>query len=149
MAKKDRKEPKRTGETLMVEVVVEVGDDHIAEKDKLNTELTKEILKAEAEKSEYARQKNAELKALRKSQVDNLNTIETGRETIEVECRHEIDEQRLEMLTKRVDTGETLHAFTRALTAEERQTRFGDPPAEEPEQPEEPSDEDTTPNEAA
>jgi hypothetical protein len=118
------------------EIVVEVATGDIEKKDKINTELTKEILKSQAEKSEWNREKNAELKALRKSQIDNLNTIETGRENVAIDCYEDIDEQRLEMVTRRMmgeapsEDDPILHEFTRPLTAQERQVALPEPEPE-------------------
>src|SRR5690606_10655026 len=84
-------------------------------------EVDREILNVSAEKADANGDFNKQLKELRKEQKAILDTLDTGKETIEVDCYEEVDEQRLEMLTKRADNDQILPEFTRPLTAEERQ----------------------------
>lgn len=137
MAKKNQNEeaPARIigGKTIIKKpVVIDVRDEDLKGRHERNTELTEEILQCQAEKSDYNRDKNKELKDLRKAQRDNLDAIEKRQETVDVDCYEELDEQRLEVLTKHMVGNKpapddpVLTEYTRAMTPEERQTRFGD-----------------------
>jgi hypothetical protein len=114
--------------TFKKEIVVnveaeETGEDRLAEVDR-------EILTIKSEKKETNRELNGRIKVLEAEQEQILKERETGKRTIAVDCYEEIDEQRLEMVTKRVDNDQILPEFTRPLTAQERQVGIPEPDEE-------------------
>lgn len=92
------------------------------------TEVDRELLRVKADKTEENSKFNAELKSLREEQKSLLDVIDSGKETITVDCTQEIDEERMEVIFRRVDTGDVLPEFTRPMTPGERQMGFDDVP---------------------
>jgi hypothetical protein len=109
------------GRTFKKEIIVDLPKENQQDKHERLAEVDRAILESAAAKAAANGEFNAELKELRKEQKTILDTLTTGKETIEVDCYEEIDERRLEILTRRVDTNDVLHEFTRPMTAEERQ----------------------------
>lgn len=110
--------------TFKKEITVDVPKKDQKVKHERLVEVDRELLAVKAEKDSANGEFNGQLKALRNEQKSILDTIETGQETIEVECYEEVDESRLEMVTKRVDNDQILPELTRPLTPEERQMGF-------------------------
>jgi hypothetical protein len=107
--------------TFRKEIVINVAKENQQERHERLAEVDRELLEVAAEKAAANGEFNGKLKALRKEQATILEVLQTGQEKVEVDCYEEIDEQRLEILTRRLDTNDVLHEFTRPMTAEERQ----------------------------
>jgi len=111
--------------TYTKEIIQDVPETGQPEKHRRLAEVDREILEVQSEKSATNVDFNKQLKDLRKEQKDLLDTLDTGKETIPIEVYDEVDEDRLEVVTKRADNDEILPELTRPMTPEERQTRMG------------------------
>jgi hypothetical protein len=97
--------------------------DQAAKHDRL-VEVDRELLQVASEKAESNSDFNGQLKSLRKEQKALLDVIDSGEETLDVDCYEVPDEARMEMTYRRVDNDVELPEFTRPFTADERQMNF-------------------------
>jgi hypothetical protein len=95
-------------------------------------QVDRDIDEKAAEKAGANKEFNADLKDLRKARKTLLDVIDSGEETLDVDCYEVPDEARMEMTYRRVDNDVELPEFTRPFTAEERQLNFDDVTPDDP-----------------
>lgn len=107
------------GEPFTREIKVKVKkSEQESKKDELVL-VDRQLREVAEEKATQMADFNERLKVLREQQRKLLDVIRDGEDIVEVECVEYADERRLEVVTKRVDTGEILDR--RPMTLDERQ----------------------------
>ncbi len=110
------------------QIVQKVGKKDQQSKYEELVQVDRDIDEKVNEKANANKEFNADLKDLRKARKSVLDVIDSGEETLDVDCYEVPDEARMEMTYRRVDNGKELPEYTRPMTADERQLNFDDLP---------------------
>jgi len=113
------------------QIVQKVGKKDQQHKYEELVQVDRDIDEKVNEKANSNKEFNADLKDLRKARKSVLDIIDSGEETLDVDCYEVPDEARMEMTYRRVDNGKELPEYTRPMTADERQLNFDDLPEDD------------------
>jgi hypothetical protein len=113
-------------QTFVVKVSEACEDQARIEKLEEIAEIDNELNRVGAEKSAANAGFNGQLKGLRKAQEDALRCLSSGVMSVEREVYTKVNEERMEVVTYRVDNDEPIPELTRAMTPAERQMSLED-----------------------
>lgn len=114
------------GDVIQKEITVALKKNERAEYDHKAVELMRQIDNLKSEKASANADWNKDIKDLTKARLAAMDASETGCATVMVPCFWRLNDQLGQAELVRKDNGKIVPEYTRALSAEERQTGLFD-----------------------